>query len=54
MSKYVKHLTLDELAERLADELVETHKNKLLEINILNNYENLTDLSLNFNKLKKI
>lgn len=25
MSKYVKHLTLDELAERLADELVETH-----------------------------
>ena len=25
MSKYVKHLTLEELAERLADELVETH-----------------------------
>jgi hypothetical protein len=25
MSKYVKHLTLEELAERLADELVDTH-----------------------------
>jgi hypothetical protein len=25
MAKYVKHLTLDELAERLADELVDTH-----------------------------
>lgn len=25
MSKYVKHLTLDELAERLADELVDSH-----------------------------
>jgi homoserine dehydrogenase len=25
MAKYVKHLTLDELAERLADELVDSH-----------------------------
>lgn len=25
MSKYVKHLTLEELAERLADELVDSH-----------------------------
>lgn len=25
MAKYVKHLTLEELAERLADELVDTH-----------------------------
>ena len=32
MSKYVKHLTLDELAERLADELVETHNATALDL----------------------
>jgi len=26
MSKYVKHLTLEELSERLAEELVDCHK----------------------------
>jgi hypothetical protein len=26
MTKYVKHLTLEELAERLAGELVDTHR----------------------------
>jgi preprotein translocase subunit SecB len=32
MSKYVKHLTLEELAERLADELVETHNSTAIDL----------------------
>jgi preprotein translocase subunit SecB len=32
MPKYVKHLTLEELAERLADELVATHNETAIDL----------------------
>jgi hypothetical protein len=32
MSKYVKHLTNDQLLERLADELVDTHEETAIDL----------------------